>query len=243
MLEEGRSAVSSSLSEEPTPFLAFRVDLAQSWLGRMGLLASFPASASAPQQQQGVVSTPLAASQLEPVCRSREDANLGGKEEQQQPCVCVLEIRSDEGGGDCGGSGMEIEHRSTDVPLLVGRSRQPQLLWQLLKGEYNAVSREHFEIRPIRRDPQGPTEGDARLYAFKLKCLSCNGITLIEGGGGGGGEKPKKHFLSQNDAEVEVYHGDELAIAGLIRFLFIDCINPPASAVGRLVCGHSLHAF
>ncbi|KAF4725855.1 hypothetical protein FOZ62_020140, partial [Perkinsus olseni] len=80
------------------------------------------------------------------------------------------------------------------------------------------------------------------LYAFTLKCLSCNGITLTEGGGSSsrdGDHRLRKQFLSQNDPEVELYHGDELAIAGLIRFLFIDCINPPASAVGR--CDH-LHA-
>ncbi|KAF4658840.1 hypothetical protein FOL47_007806 [Perkinsus chesapeaki] len=224
-LDGGESG--SGVSEEPTPFLTFRVDLGDSWLNKVGIMNC--------QQPRGEIG-----SQATSLTSEVEEGSLQ-PQEAGAPCVFALEVQAEKGDGE----GLSIEHHSLDEALLVGRSRQPQLLWQLLKGEYNAVSREHFEIRTVKLLPYRDSTidgggGSGRVYGFKVKCLSCNGITLVEGGGGckEGCEKPRKQTLSQNDPEVDLYHGDELAIADLTRFLFVDCINPPTSAVRPLTPKH-----
>ena len=97
--------------------------------------------------------------------------------------------------------------------IRVGRSYQPESFWRSIAPDAcPAISREHFSIACTQNE-----KSVGGGYKFSVTCNSLNGLTVYT---------PSPVYLQKDNGAVEIFDGTEIELAGVIRFVFKEILNP-----------------
>jgi serine/threonine protein kinase len=193
-------------AQSPTPFLTFRVEILNPVIQSIRPQPALPAQAAVKSSTSSSSSSlPAAPASLNSSCINDESVLSCGS----GPAFS-LQLKS-------GGVINETSLCSPDAQtsLRVGRSYQPESFWRSIAPDAcPAISREHFTISATSAE---------KGFKFILTCNSLNGLNVMNS------NSTSPVFLQKdNNGSTEIFDGTEIELAGVIRFVFRESLNPTA---------------
>lgn len=236
----------------PSPFLTFKVEILNPLIQAIrpvpvvpaaaGMAAGLPKSAStaslpAAPASAGSLNSSLVSSAEEnevnvanvaPVRMERPAKTEAVKPESARAVetgAFWLQVKSKQGSEE------SLSSAEPAGAIKVGRSFQPESFWRSLAPDAcPAISREHFTITAMKARASSVVEEgmyNARAsYRFLLACNSVNGLAVLNPNSG------NPVFLQKDSpgaSAFEIFEGTEIELAGIIRFVFREALNPRAA--------------
>ena len=226
-------------STSPTPFLSFKVEMLNPLIQSIRPQpVPFQASNSANglSKSSSSASLPVAAS----MPQSADDLVNITHVAQAVPEKAVIQMPI----GPQASFWLQVKNSKTNEPiealmvkepsgvLKIGRSFQPESFWRSLAPDAcPAISREHFSISATRQRSGSVVEDESMFkrsyYKFYLCCNSLNGLAVLNPLLNTGGSSPV--FLQKDTpgaSAFEIFEGTEIELAGVIRLVFHESLNP-----------------
>ena len=241
-------------AQSPTPFLTFRVEILNALIqsvrptpvapppqiAKSASAASLPIPASAGSLSEteenemnitNVVSKAGNGGVKERLEKSERTERIEAKPEPVAPGAFWLQVKAWKPQQQLSECPESLVAADPMGQVKVGRSFQPESFWRSLAPDAcPAISREHFTISAVRQRASSVVDESAfaaRGYRFLLACNSLNGLAVLNPNAG------NPVFLQKDSpgaSAFEIFDNAEIELAGIIRFVFKEALNPHAPA-------------